>query len=329
MLLSKIPKIELHLHLDCSLSYPAASQLSAGLSQSEYDEKFPLPEKCKGLADFLSRVPNILNLLQTEAGLRMAVNDLFHQLKADNVIYAEIRFAPLLHLEEGLAAEEVVEIVTDAFDKAEQETGITAGIILCTLRHFTEAQGMQTIKLVEKYRDKSVVALDLAADEAGFPLDAHKAAFRYAMAHDIPRIAHAGEAKGPESVWETLNALQPSRIGHGVRSIEDPMLMEYLRNHGIHLEICPTCNVQIDVFASYETHPIDRLYKAGISVGINTDGRTLPQVTLTQEYEKLKNTFGWENSDFLNCNMNALRAAFLPENKRKSLLSQLQQATAS
>lgn len=324
--LKTIPKVELHLHLDCSLSYNAVQKLNPAVTGQEYQEHFLLPEKCKDLADFLSRIPNILNLLQTEAGLRTAVDDLFDQLKADNVIYAEIRYAPLLHLEKGLQAEAMVEIVADAVAKASARHNIAVGVILCTLRHFSEAQGMQTVKLVEKYRDHGVVALDLAANEAGFPLAANMLAFAYAIERGIPRIAHAGEAKGAESVWETLKHLQPSRIGHGVRSIEDPRLVAHLATENIHLEICPTCNVQIDIFDSYPNHSIDQLYRAGVSVGVNTDGRTLPNITLSEEYAHLQNVFGWESADFLKCNLNALDAAFLPETEKRLLEAQLQAA---
>lgn len=261
--------------------------------------------------------------MQTEEGLRLATADLFRQLRDDSVIYAEIRFAPLLHTEKGLHPEKVVEIVEEAASEAAGESGVEARIILCALRHFSREQSLQTAKLVEKFRGSRVVALDLAADEAGFPIDAHIPAFHYAIERDIPRIAHAGEARGPDSVWETLEHFKPSRLGHGVRSIEDPRLINHLKQHNIHLEVCPTCNVQIDIYDTYADHPIHRLYEAGISVGINTDGRTLPRITLAEEYGRLHQFFGWGKEHFLTCNLNALKAAFLPEEVKKRLEKRL------
>jgi adenosine deaminase len=144
-----------------------------------------------------------------------------------------------------LSPDRIVAVVERAVDRLVQETGMQAGLILCTLRHFTVEQSLLTAKLVEKFRGSRVVALDLAGDEAGYPLDAHVGAYRYAREHGLFRTAHAGEALGPESVWETLRLLDPHRIGHGTRSIEDPKLVEHLRRKPIHLEICPSANVQI------------------------------------------------------------------------------------
>jgi adenosine deaminase len=185
-------------------------------------------------------------------------------------------------------------------------------VILCTLRHFTEAQSMLTAELVEKFRGSRVVALDLAGDEAGFPLDTHVGAYRYAREHGLFRTAHAGEGLGPESVWETLRLLDPQRIGHGTRSIEDPKLVEHLRRERIHLELCPTANVQIiPSIGSMEEHPIDRLYRAGVSLNVNSDSRMLTPTTLTREYETLQRVFNWTEQDLLCANLTGLDAAFV------------------
>jgi len=124
-------------------------------------------------------------------------------------------------------------------------------------------------------------------------------------------------------VWETLRDINPARIGHGVRSIEDPALIEYLRRNNIHLEICPTCNVQTDVCQTYSDHPISDIYDAGLSIGVNTDTRTMTNITLTQEYEKLHRTFGWGKEQFLQCNLHALRAAFISEPVKQRLIDRL------
>jgi adenosine deaminase len=168
------------------------------------------------------------------------------------------------------------------------------------------------------------VALDVAGDEAGFPLDAHVAAYRYARERGLHRTAHAGEALGPESVWETLRLLQPARIGHGTRSIEDPALVEHLRRERILLEICPSSNVQI--IPSIETwahHPIDRLYRAGVPLNINTDTRMLTPTTLTGEYRGLQETFGWTAQDLLDANLLGVEAAFVEPTVKEKLRKRL------
>jgi adenosine deaminase len=326
--LSQLPKIELHLHLDCSLSYAVVSRIDPSITYDRYRETFVAPPKCANLADCLTRAAAGVALMQTKEQLRLVTADLFDQLQRDHVIYAEIRFAPLLHMQKGLSAEEVVGIVNDALERASQACGVEARLILCTLRHFSEAQSLQTVKLVKQFRGTRVAGFDIAADEAGYPIDAHIAAFRYAADNNIPCTAHAGEARGPDSVWETLEQFRPSRIGHGVRSVEDPALLEHLREQKIHLEVCPTCNIQTNVYDTYQDHPINELYTLGLSVSVNTDARTMTDITLTQEYEKLHQTFGWDKDHFLQCNLNALDAAFIPNKVRQRLADRLRTAYA-
>jgi adenosine deaminase len=322
--LTKLPKVELHLHLDCSLSYAAVSRLAPDVTRDEYLRDYVAPARCTNLADFLERAPKGFLLMQDETALRLVTEDLFQQLQADGVVYAEIRFAPLLHVNGGLTAERVVEIVNEAVELAGLETGIDARLILCTLRHFDEEQSMKTARLVEAHRGSRVAALDLAGDEAGFPITAHIKAYEYAQQHNLFRTAHAGEALGPESVWETIRWLKPTRIGHGVRSIEDPELVQYLRQKQIHLELCPSANVQIiPSIADLERHPIDKLYRAGVSLNINTDTRMLTPTTLTGEYEEVSRVFGWGREELYRTNRMAVEAAFVDERVKASLRQEI------
>lgn len=323
--LETLPKVELHLHLDCSLSYDAVKQLDPNITPDRYVREIMAPQKVTDLADYLARTRAGVALLQSEDALRIAVHDLFRQLEQENVIYVEIRFAPLLHLENGLSPENVVRVVLEATNRAVLNTGIEARLILCTLRHFSERQGLVTARLLERFKETRVVALDLAGDEAGFPLTAHVPAFEFAREHDIPRIAHAGEAAGPESIWEVLERLKPSRIGHGVRSIEDPMLVDTLRRMNIHLEVCPTCNVQIDLYEDYGDHPIDRLYRLGVPLSVNTDARATTPTTLSADYRHLAATFDWGMSEFLASNIQAVRASFAPLELKRTLIQRLKQ----
>jgi len=324
MELRRLPKLELHLHLDCSLSYKAVARLAPSVSREEYLRAYVAPARCTNLADFLSRAPMGFRMMQTEEALRLVTEDVFEQLAEDGVIYAELRFAPLLHLERGLSAERVVKVVERATEELSRATGVEARLILCTLRHFNAEQSMQTAALVEQFRGSCVVALDIAGDEAGFPLDAHVPAFRHARQQGALCTAHAGEARGAESVWETLRLLAPQRIGHGTRSIEDSLLVEHLCREKIHLELCPSSNVQIiPGIASWEEHPIDRLYKAGVSLNLNTDTRMLNPVTLTGEYEGMMRVFGWGEADFLRTNLMGLEAAFTDESARAEIRKRL------
>jgi adenosine deaminase len=320
MNLKSLPKIELHLHLDCSLSYEAVSHLAPSVTREEYASNYVAPAKCTNLADFLRRAPKGFQLMQDEYSLRHVTEDLFCQLKDDGVVYAELRFAPLLHVERGLKPEQVVQIVDRATEDLIRQTGIEARLILCTLRHFTETQSMLTAELVKQFQGSRVVAIDIAGDEAGFPLKPHLEAYRFAREHNLVRTAHAGEAAGPESVWETLRLLQPMRIGHGVRSIEDSRLVEYLAHERIHLEVCPSSNVQIlPSIKNWSDHPVHKLLRLGVQLNINSDTRMLTPITLSGEYEGLARTFGWGMEEFLKTNLMGVDAAFTNDDVKQRL----------
>jgi adenosine deaminase len=323
MTMNSLPKVELHLHLDCCLSFKAASGLDPSLTREEFKAEFVAPPQCTSLADFLTRAPRGFQLMQTGEALRLATEDLFEQLAADNIIYAEIRFAPLLHLQKGLSPEDAVSAVNRATEDCIRATGIEARLILCSLRHFRTEQSILTARLVERFKRSCVVALDLAGDEAGFALDAHIPAFRFAIEHGIKRTAHAGEAAGADSVWQTIRAFEPDRIGHGVRSDEDATLLEYLKAKRIHLEVCPSSNVQTRAVDEYRHHPVDRLLRAGLSLGINTDARTITNITLNEEYARLRQHFGWSDQEFTACNRAALDAAFLDTPTKNNLTAKL------
>ncbi|WP_069131698.1 adenosine deaminase [Rhodohalobacter halophilus] len=316
---SKLPKIELHLHLDCSLSYSVVKSLDPTITEKQYQNEFQATVNCRNLNEYIEKAGRAIDLMQSKEALRLVTLDLFDQLQQDHVIYAEIRFAPLEHIKQGLTANQVVEAVEKAAEEGIQRTGIETGIILCTLRHYSEEESMETVKLCEKFKGSRVVGFDIAADEAGFPIDNHKNAFEYARSHGISTTAHAGEAAGPESVRETLDYFKPARIGHGVRSIEDSELMKRLIEDQIHLEICPTSNVLTKVVSKIEDHPVDQIYNSGVSMSINTDGRTISNVTLKDEYEMLEKTFSWEKAYLLKCNLEAIEHAFIDRKRKKRL----------
>ncbi len=323
-----MPKVELHLHLDCSLSYEVVNKIDPSVTREYYQENFQAGPKCTNLVDYLKCAVSGIALMQTKDQLTWVTLDLFEQLQRDHVIYAEIRYAPLQHLEQGLTAEEVVVTVDQAVQEGIEATGIEVRIILCTLRHFTEEQSMQTVKLVEAFKGSRVVGLDIAADEAGYPIDAHVGAFAYARDQGIACTAHAGEARGADSVWETLEHLRPCRIGHGIRSIEDPALMEHLKQHQIHLEICPTSNIQTHIYDQLSDHTVDQIFRTGVSMSINTDGRTISDISLQREYANLVEHFGWSTAEFLKCNLNAIGAAFIPQELKRSLAQRMIEGVA-
>jgi len=215
--------------------------------------------------------------------------------------------------------------VNKAVRKGLEQTGVEGRLILCTLRHYNEAQSMETVQLVEAFKGTNVVAFDIAGDEAGFPIEAHVKAFEYARQKGIYCTAHAGEARGAESVWETLQHFAPSRIGHGVRSAEDMKLLDYLKEKNIHLEVCPTSNVQTNVFDTIQQHSLPRIYQTGVSMSINTDARAVSPVTLSSEYELLEKEFGWGLDHLFKCNIEAIKHSFADNSTKERIVQLIQQ----
>jgi adenosine deaminase len=319
-----LPKVELHSHLDCCLSYRAAHRIDPSITPDDYARRFVAPPRCDSLADYLTHTLPYRAMLQTERALRIAVEDVFDQMAADGVAYAELRFAPLAQTEGGLAAEAVVEVVADEVVAQGVRTGVEATLILCSLRQFPAEASLATAALVERYAGAGpVVALDLAGDEAGHPLERHLPAFDRVRAAGLPVTVHAGESAGAANVREALDRTGTRRIGHGVRSVEDPALVARLRDEGIHLEVCPSSNVQTSAVASLAGHPVTALVRAGVSVGISTDTRAVTDVTLTDEYDRLAATLGWTAGDLRRANDEALAASFAPPDVRARVAARL------
>jgi len=323
----QLPKIELHLHLDCSLSYEVVQQLDSTVTRSQFNNEFIAPLPATDLLEYINRSSRGYLLMQTVAQLRLVTLDVLRQLESDGVVYVELRFAPLLHTLQGLTPTEVVQTVQDALAEASTLYRVIPRLILCTLRHYSAAESMETVQLVETFMPHGwVVGFDIAGDEAGYPVATHQSAFDYAHDKAIPVTAHAGEACGPNSVREVLKHFRPSRIGHGVRSTEDPQLLDQLKLQRIHLEVCPSSNLRTNIYSSYAKHVIDQLYRKGLSVSVNSDARTVTPVTLSEEYQQLATTFGWTLSDFLHCNLQALDYSFAPASAKDSLRPVLQLA---
>ena len=320
MKFKNLPKIELHIHLDCSLSYETVKRLRPDTTIDDFNNNFKASKSCSSLKQYIKCADNAISLMQSKESLELVMEDFFNQLIEDNVIYCEIRFAPLLHTEEGLNSREVLNIICNSMNILSKESGVITGLILCTLRHYSKEQSMETVKLVEEFKGKGVLGFDIAADEAGYPLDNHLDAFKYAMQNDINCTAHAGEAKGPESIWETIDKLKVKRIGHGVKCIKDPKLVKVLSENNYHLEVCVSSNIKTKTFNKIEDHPISQINKSSISMSINTDGRTISDTDLTNEYELISKKFGWSIEEFKKCNLEAIKHAFISD-EIKTLLT--------
>lgn len=322
--LRAIPKVELHLHLDCSMSFASVSALDPGVTPERYRAEFLAPRKCVNLVDYFRYLAPALALLQTREALTVSTIDLLRQLHEDGVVYAEIRFAPQLHRQTGMSTEAVVETVLAALVEGRRSYPVEARLILCQLRPEDTANGLELVRIAQKYRAQGVGGVDLAGDETGYGLGEHIPVFKQARDLGLNITAHAGEAGGAEKVREVVEQLGVRRVGHGVRSIEDDAVIALLLERDVHLEVCPSCNIQIDVFDRYEDHPVDALVRRGVSVGVNTDARGPTDLTLTEEYGRLQQVFGWDAARFRAANLAAIGRAFADDATKAAIRARLE-----
>lgn len=314
MSLKEMPKIELHVHLDGSMRLETASELSSRPVE-EIRDAMVAPSKCFDLSDYLTRFAFPISLLQTKDNLTRVAKELALDLREDGVMYAEIRFAPIFHTEKNLSLEEVVDAVLMGLNQVD----IPVGVILCLMRNVSKEDNIKTIEVAEKYLNKGVVGLDLAGDEKAYPTRDFREYFELIKEKQIPFTIHAGEADGKESLSSALD-LGTKRIGHGVRVIEDNDLLNTVRNRRTVLEVCPTSNIQTNVIETYKDHPIKKLFENHILVTVNTDNRTVSNITLTEEYNKLKETFNFSLLDFRRMNLDAIYGAFLTNEQKDELV---------
>lgn len=308
----EIPKngfIDLHVHLDGSLSFDMARELAniQGMeikSEKELKKMMVAPKDCRDLNDYLTKFDYPLKLLQTEKAITYSVYELLKIQKLQGLVYSEIRFAPQLHTRKGLSQEQIVAAALRGTQ------GFSCGLILCCMRGANnQAMNLETLEAAEKYMGKGVVALDLAGAEALFPTENFEELFRKAGKKGIPFTIHAGEAAGPESIWKALE-FGASRIGHGVRCLEDKVLVQRLAQDQIPLELCPTSNMNTKVFDNITRYPIMRFLDEGIKVTINTDNMTVSNTTLQKEFQLVSDTFRLNKTEIERLMKNAAESIF-------------------
>lgn len=315
--LKKLSKIELHLHLDGSLRLDTVYELTNYQYSKEALKSMLMVQKNSNLTEYLEKFTLPLKILQTKENLTRVSYELCEDLNKENVLYAEIRFAPLLHTK-NLTIEEAVTSVLKGLHKADIKTNL----ILCLMRGADEKLNLQTIEIAKKYLNKGVCALDLAGDENLYPNELYIDLFKYIEKLKIPFTIHAGEAKGKESIISALN-MKAKRLGHGIKYENDLELIERLKKDKIALEMCPTSNVQTKAVIDIKKHPIYNLYKQGVLTTINTDNRTVSNTTLTKEYELILSN-DLTIDDIIKMNKYAIESSFLSLKEKEILLHEFE-----
>ncbi|WP_189544274.1 adenosine deaminase [Streptomyces gelaticus] len=339
----RAPKVLLHDHLDGGLRPGTIVDLALasgyeGLPETEPDKLgiwFREAADSGSLERYLETFAHTCAVMQTREALVRVAAECAEDLAADGVVYAEVRYAPEQHLEAGLTLEEVVEAVNEGFREGERRARldgnrIRVGALLTAMRH--AARSLEIAELANRYRDQGVAGFDIAGAEAGFPPTRHLDAFEYLKRENNHFTIHAGEAFGLPSIWQALQWCGADRLGHGVRIIDDievaddggvklGRLASYVRDKRIPLELCPTSNLQTGAAASYAEHPIGLLRKLHFRATVNTDNRLMSGTSMSHEFEKLTETFGYTLDDMQWFTVNAMKSAFIPFDERLAMIN--------
>jgi len=335
MTILSIPKIDLHCHLDGSVRPSTVFELAQSerieLAIHSIDEILPLlqvPDNCPSLVSYLDRFQLPLAVMQKKEHLSRIAFEFMEDCHADGLSYIEVRFAPILHTQNGLRFEDAIESVLEGLKAGESSTGIPFGLIVCCMRHMTPAETLEHVEKTAPYRNRGVVAIDLAGDEANFPPSLHRKTFERALKSDFNITIHAGETGSWENIRYAVENLGAARIGHGLAAQKNPELIDFLIDRQIPLEMCPTSNLQTKGILRFEEHPILNYLHQGLAVTLNTDNRTVSNVTITSEQKRIQTVLSASDADLIQLASNSIRAAFTTDDTRQALLRKLYDATS-
>jgi len=343
--IKQAPKALLHDHLDGGLRPATVIDIAGqtgydGLPATEVDELatwFRTQSHSGSLERYLEPFSHTVAVMQTAESLYRVAYECVEDLAADSVVYAEVRFAPELHINRGMSFDEIVDNVLLGFTAGQQACAaagrpITVRLLVTAMRH--AAVSREIAELAIRFRDKGVVGFDIAGAEAGNPPTRHLDAFEYMRDHNARFTIHAGEAFGLPSIHEAIAFCGADRLGHGVRIVDDIDVVEgdgirlgrlasILRDKRIPLELCPSSNVQTGAVKSIADHPFDLLARARFRVTVNTDNRLMSDTTMSLEMHRLVEAFGYGWSDLERFTINAMKSAFIPFDERLAIIDEV------
>jgi len=327
--LRRWPKAELHVHLDGCVR--PATMLELAKAQrvrlpAETPEALAAALTVKGahsLEEYLTKYQYTLAVLQTAAALERVAYEFVLDVAAENVRYVEVRYSPLLH-RPALTLVQAIEAPLRGIKRAEAETGTKVGLIVCGIRTRPATESLELARAAVDYRNAGLVAFDLAGAERGHPAREHRDAFAHAAQHGLACTCHAGEGDGAASIREALHVCGAQRIGHGTRLQEDPALLEEVVARRIPLEMCLTSNLHTHTVSAIAEHPFRGYLERGVQVSLNTDGRLMDGISLTDEYFLAHSTLGLTREQLARVVLNACESAFLPDYEKVALVSRVQ-----
>src|ERR1700712_5310411 len=326
----RLPKTDLHVHLDGSLRVKTILELAE-------QDRIELPAKTAvdllkfmncglrtgSLVEYLKAFDVTLRVLQTEESLFRVAYELCEDAASEGVRYMEIRYAPMLHTNGGLRVTTVVEAVLSGIARAREELGIQAKGIICGIRNISPESSLEMARLAVAYKNRGVVAFDLAGAEYDHPAKHHREAFQLIRNNNINCTIHAGEAFGPESISQAIHVCGAHRIGHGCRLRENGDLLAYVNDHRTPLECCPSSNVQTGAVSELAHHPLKLYHDLGLRVTVNTDNRLITDTTVSKELWLCHKEMGLDAKDIGRIILNGFKAAFMPFHIKQGYLRRI------
>lgn len=323
----RLPKAELHCHLDGSLRVGTILNLAAiqkidlpSTNPENLKTLITIGDRIGSLEDYINHFQLPLRVLQTPEALERVAYELAEDAWNDGVRYIEVRYSPILHTRDGMTGAESIEAVKRGLDRAEVDIGIRTGIIICGIRNISPEISLRLADLAVQFKNKGVVGFDLAGVEENYPAKHHQEAFFLILRNNINTTLHAGEAFGPESIHQAIHYCGAHRIGHGTRLLEDQDLMHYVNDHRIALETCLTSNIQTKSVRSLIEHPFKYYLDQGIRITLNTDNRLVSDTTLSREYLIAAETFELTLNDIRDIVINGFKSSFMSHQKRSGMI---------
>jgi adenosine deaminase len=327
--IEKMPKVELHVHLEGSVVPETLLKLAA-------KNNIDLPVKSleelrqwyvfKDFAHFAEIYTTISGCFRQSDDIELIAREFLIGQAKQNILYSEVTFTPYSqYIASGLGFHEQMDAVNRARLWAQKELGTDLGIIVDIPRQFpAEVGDLIADWVMARYGDGLLIALGLGGPEIGNPPEKFKSAFEKVRAKGIPCILHAGETQGPDSIWQAIEIADTLRIGHGVRAIEDPKLVAYLKEKQIPLEVCPTSNICLKVFPSLKEHNLPRLLEEGLYVTLNSDDPPMFNTTLTNEFIQMQELHDWGADLIETLTFNALNASLLSAEQKQTMQDKYQ-----
>ena len=319
----KLPKTELHCHLDGSLRprtvLELAQQQNVKLPTTNLAKLTRLMQagrRTRNLGDYLKIFDITLSVMQQKESLYRVAYELVEDCAAENVRHLEVRYSPILHRKRRLSFEDIVDPVIAGLRDAGGKHEVSTGVIICGIRSMPPRTSVALAELAVAYRGRGVLAFDLAGQERDYPAKMHREAFEIIHKNHINSTVHAGEAFGPASIAQALHYCGAHRIGHGTRLLEDEVLLRYVRDHRVPLEMCLSSNVQTRVSRTPAAHPFGQYFRQGLRVTLNTDNRLMSATTVTDEYWLAHTRLGFSREEIERMILYGFESAFLPHEER-------------